>query len=74
MPSFVGLSPAAAYRLATTLGLHINLLGDTQPTPAAPTPGTPAETPPPSGPVTAQSPESGYRALPGDTVRLTLGH
>jgi beta-lactam-binding protein with PASTA domain len=83
LPSFIGLSPAAAYRLATALGLRINLIGgDVQPAPAmappeaaplvAPAPRPTA--PPPSGPIVAQSPESGYRALRGDTIRLTLGH
>jgi beta-lactam-binding protein with PASTA domain len=87
LPSFIGLSPAAAYRLATTLGLRINLIGgEPQPAATVPTPKAPSEAAPlvaplpaptvptPSGPIVSQSPESGYRALRGDTVRLTLGH
>jgi beta-lactam-binding protein with PASTA domain len=81
LPSFIGLSPAAAYRLATALGLRVNLVGgDAQPavpsapTEAAPLVAPPAAAPQPSGPIAAQYPESGYRVLRGDTIRLTLGH
>ena len=44
-----------------------------QPPPATPTPA-PAAPSSPAGPVTAQKPDSGYRATKGDTVRLTFGH
>ena len=79
MPSFLGMSPAAAFRTANALGLRVNLIGDAPPplppgTPPNP-PGTvPAPPPPPSGPIAAQSPDAGYRVLRGDVIRLTAGH
>jgi beta-lactam-binding protein with PASTA domain len=81
MPSFVGMSTGAAYRTANALGLRLALIGDAPPPPPLP-PGTPpnppgtvpAPAPPPSGPITAQSPDAGYRITRGDVVRLTVGH
>jgi beta-lactam-binding protein with PASTA domain len=82
LPSFVGMSYSAANRLAITLGLRVALIGDV-PQPSPPSPvgvppdaaplATPAPPPVPSGTITAQTPESGFRASPGDTVKLTLG-
>jgi beta-lactam-binding protein with PASTA domain len=43
------------------------------PPPASATPAPPAPAIP-SGPVTSQKPDSGYRVAKGDTVHLTLGH
>jgi len=101
MPSFLGMSYAAASHSASALGLRVASISDT-PTPT--TPATPTYTtnaagvkidangqaiafpagmqPPaaavvsanPSGPVTAQKPDSGYRITKGDTIRLTFGH
>ena len=101
MPSFLGMSYAAASHSASALGLRVASISDT-PTPT--TPATPIYTtnaagvkidangqaiafpagmqPPaaavvsasPSGPVTAQKPDSGYRVTKGDTIRLTFGH
>ena len=101
MPSFLGMSYAAASHSASALGLRVASISDT---PAPTTPATPTYTtnaagvkidangqaiafpagmqPPaaavvsasPSGPVTAQKPDSGYRVTKGDTIRLTFGH
>jgi eukaryotic-like serine/threonine-protein kinase len=88
MPSFVGMSYTAATHAATAIGLRPTYIADT-PAPVAPpvpppavagvTPdatATPAPVRPasPSGPVTAQKPEPGYRFSKGDAVRLTFGH
>jgi beta-lactam-binding protein with PASTA domain len=62
MPSLVGMSYGAAVRSA-------NALVPVVPG-AAPLVAQPVVAP---GPVTAQSPEAGFRASRGDTVRLTLG-
>jgi beta-lactam-binding protein with PASTA domain len=78
MPSLVGMSYGAAVRSATALGLRVATIGDlggSQPLVpvvpgAAPLVAQPVVAP---GPVTAQSPEAGFRASRGDTVRLTLG-
>jgi beta-lactam-binding protein with PASTA domain len=108
MPSFTGMSYAAATRLANDMGLHVSLGGDIpqappppqppvgvtpsgQPIPAGATPAqaahldengqavavpvTPAgPPPPPSGPVSGQTPESGSRIARGDAVKLIFGH
>jgi beta-lactam-binding protein with PASTA domain len=82
LPSFVGLSYAAANHLAANLGLRIALLGEpappTAPPVAAPSGAAPLVKPPPqpapTGIVAAQSPESGFRASRGDTLKLTLSH
>jgi beta-lactam-binding protein with PASTA domain len=88
MPSFIGMSYAAANHAASALGLRLTYLADTPPPtpqPAAPTPATASPTDPaapvvpvhiaaPGGPVTAQKPESGHRVSKGDTVRITFGH
>jgi beta-lactam-binding protein with PASTA domain len=76
LPSFVGQSYAAASRTAAALGLHVAATGSTPPASAsASAPGaTPSPAPSAIGPVTAQSPEAGYRASRGDTIRLTLFH
>ena len=101
MPSFLGMSYAAASHSASALGLRVASISDT-PTPT--TPATPTYTtnaagvkidangqaiafpagmqPPaaavasasPTGPVTAQKPDSGYRVTKGDTIRLTFGN
>jgi beta-lactam-binding protein with PASTA domain len=79
MPSFVGMSFGAANHAAIGLGLRVAVIGDVPAAPAAapaPAPGAPAVVPAapvvPSGLVTAQSPESGFRASKGDVLRLTL--
>jgi beta-lactam-binding protein with PASTA domain len=63
--------PAAAPVVPTTPGpngTRINAAGEAVALPVNP-PSAPV-----SGPVVAQSPESGYRANRGDNLRLTLGH
>ena len=78
MPSFVGMSFGSANRAAIGLGLRVATIGGVPA--AAPAavavPGQPvvaAAPVTPSGVVTEQSPESGFRASKGDVVRLTLG-
>jgi beta-lactam-binding protein with PASTA domain len=81
LPAFVGMSYGAANHLAATLGLRVALTGDA-PQAAPPLPaGVPPEAAPlvapvplPSASVTGQYPESGFRASPGDALRLTLSH
>jgi beta-lactam-binding protein with PASTA domain len=85
LPSFVGMTYGAANRAASAAGLRVTYIADTPP-PPAPTPTAPTDpsAPPtpapvvvassPSGPVTAQKPESGHRIAKGETVRLTFGH
>ena len=69
MPSFVGMNFAAANHAAMALGLRVTVTGGVPAVPAAGMPMLPAV---PSGMVTAQTPESGYRASKGDMLRLTL--
>ena len=71
MPSFVGMSFGAANRAAIALGLRVVVTGDVPAVPAAGMPMLPAV---PSGMVTAQSPEWGYKGSKGDVLRLTLAH
>jgi beta-lactam-binding protein with PASTA domain len=71
MPSFAGLSFEAANRAAMGLGLRVAVAGDV---PAVPVAGMPMVPAVPSGMVTAQMPESGFRASKGDMLRLTLAH
>jgi eukaryotic-like serine/threonine-protein kinase len=71
MPSFVGMSYAAANRWAVGLGLKVAVMG-AAPAVAAVVPGQVAIPVAPSGVVTAQVPESGFKAGKGDVVRLTL--
>jgi beta-lactam-binding protein with PASTA domain len=69
LPSFVGMSFAAANRVAIGMGLRVAAIGGVPavvPGQAAPAPVVP------SGVVTEQSPESGFRASKGDVLRLTL--
>ena len=77
-PSFVGMSFAEANRAAIGLGLRVAVIGDVPAAPAAPVAGAPAVVPAtpvaPSGLVTDQSPESGFRSNKGDVLRLTLAH
>ncbi len=88
LPSFVGMTDTTANRWAAALGLKViaaAAMGSTpepttpgQPQPAAtaseqPAPGQALAAPAPSGGmVTAQWPESGFKASPGDLVRLTV--
>jgi beta-lactam-binding protein with PASTA domain len=85
LPSFVGMSYGAANHQAMAMGLRVALLGEVpppQPTQApapavagaAPAPIAPVVPALPSGIVTAQSPEFGFRAIRGDVLRLTLAH
>jgi beta-lactam-binding protein with PASTA domain len=76
LPTFTGMTLFAANRQAIALGLRVAVI-DNNPPPAAtpPVPGQPAPpTTAPSGIVSAQSPESGFRATRGDTLRLTIAH
>jgi beta-lactam-binding protein with PASTA domain len=73
MPSFVGMTFGAANHQAIVLGLRVAVIGDVPPPAPAAVPGQPVGAPAgPSGVVTAQSPESGFRASKGDVVKLTL--
>jgi beta-lactam-binding protein with PASTA domain len=86
LPSFVGMSYAAANHAAVGLGLRVALLGDVPapPVAAAAVPQTAGVAPAataapvapavPSGVIIGQSPEFGFRAARGDVVRLTLSH
>jgi beta-lactam-binding protein with PASTA domain len=79
MPSFVGMSFGAANHAAIVLGLRVAVIGEPAPVVVAPpVPGQAAVAVPvpaaPSGVVTVQSPESGFRASRGDVLRLTLAH
>jgi beta-lactam-binding protein with PASTA domain len=71
MPSFVGMSYAAANHWAAELGLKVAVMG-AAPVAAPVVPGQVAVPVVPSGVVTEQSPESGFKASKGDVVRLTL--
>jgi len=88
MPSFVGMTFNAANRAAYALGLRVAAIGDVPPPPpavaaavtapavggavtVAPPPAPPAV---PTGIVTAQSPQVGFRATRGDILKLTLAH
>ncbi len=77
MPSFVGMSFGAANRAASGLGLRVAVIGGAPVAPAAAAvPGQPvvaAAPVTPTGAVVEQSPESGFRAVRGDVVRMTLG-
>ena len=78
LPSFVGMSYAAANRWANALGLKVAVVGDVPAAavPAPPVTGVTAVAVAPAGPngvVTAQSPESGFKGSKGDVLRLTLG-
>jgi beta-lactam-binding protein with PASTA domain len=72
LPSFVGMSFGAANHWAIGLGLKVAVMGGVAA--AAPVePGQPAPAPVvPSGVVSEQSPQSGFRASRGDVLRLTL--
>jgi beta-lactam-binding protein with PASTA domain len=77
LPSFTGMTLTAANREAIALGLRVAVI-DNNPPPPTPTPATPGAPAPapaaPTGIVSAQSPESGFRATRGDILRLTLAH
>ena len=74
LPSFVGMSFAAANRWAIGLGLKVAVMGGVPA--AAPAPVVAGQPAPasavPSGIVSEQSPQSGFKASRGDVVRLTL--
>jgi len=74
LPSFVGMSFAAANRWAIGLGLKVAVMGGVPAAVPAPVvAGQPAPAPAvPSGIVSEQSPQSGFKASRGDVVRLTL--
>jgi eukaryotic-like serine/threonine-protein kinase len=81
LPSFVGMSFGGANHWAIALGLRVAVMGDVPPpappVPAAPVTGVQAVAAPvapvvPSGVVTEQLPEAGFRASKGDVLRLTL--
>jgi beta-lactam-binding protein with PASTA domain len=73
MPSFVGMSFAAADHMALELSLRVASL-DTVPLAVLSQATGPnsASSSTPSGIVLSQSPESGYKARKGDVVRFTL--
>jgi beta-lactam-binding protein with PASTA domain len=81
LPSFVGMSFGAANHSAIALGLRVAAIGGVPPPAPAPvaapaadgqTVVAPVAPAAPSGVVTAQSPQAGFRASPGDVLRLTL--
>jgi beta-lactam-binding protein with PASTA domain len=76
LPSFTNMTLTAANRQAIALGLRVAVIDNAPPpTPVIPTPGQPTPpTPAATGIVSAQSPESGFRATRGDTLRLTIVH
>jgi beta-lactam-binding protein with PASTA domain len=81
LPSFVGMSYAAANHQAMALGLRVALVGEAAAPAAVPAPAVPGAPPvaavvpaAPSGVVAAQTPEFGFRASKGDVLRLTLAH
>ena len=84
LPSFTGMTLTAANRAAIALGLRVAVIDNSPPpAPAAAPPSTPPNaapstpptpTPAPTGIVSAQSPESGFRAARGDILRLTIAH
>jgi beta-lactam-binding protein with PASTA domain len=81
LPSFVGMSYAAANHQAMALGLRVALVGEAAVPAAVPAPAVPGAAPVasvvpavPSGVVAAQTPEFGFRASKGDVLRLTLAH
>jgi hypothetical protein len=66
------MSYAAANHAAIVLGLRVAVMGNV-PVAAPVVPGQVAVAPAtPSGTVTEQSPESGFKASKGDVLRLTL--
>ncbi|HEY4010271.1 MAG TPA: PASTA domain-containing protein [Acidobacteriaceae bacterium] len=70
-------APAASGSPATAAPAQPSAPSAPNPSNAAAAPQQPAPTPVqmvPVGPVTAQSPESGYRASKGSIVKLTFGH
>jgi beta-lactam-binding protein with PASTA domain len=71
LPSFVGMSFVAANHWAIGLGLKVAVIGLPSAPPVVPGQAAPAPMVP-SGTVTEQSPESGFKASRGDVVRLTL--
>ena len=76
MPSLVGLNFGEALARAKAAGLHIvsieeartPIAASTDATPTTPTPASTPET------VVSQTPPAGHRVLPGDPVKITLGH
>jgi beta-lactam-binding protein with PASTA domain len=76
LPSFVGMSYAAANHQAMVLGLRVALVGEAAVPAAVPVAPAVAGVAPaaPSGVVAAQTPEFGFRASKGDVLRLTLAH
>jgi beta-lactam-binding protein with PASTA domain len=74
MPSFVGMSFASANRVAIGLGLRVAVVGDVPAPPPLAGTSAPVLTAvaAPSGLVSAQLPESGFRTSKGEVVRLTV--
>jgi eukaryotic-like serine/threonine-protein kinase len=76
MPSLIGLNFGEALARAKAAGLHIvsieeartPIAASTDATPTTPTPASTPET------VVSQTPPAGYHVLPGDPVKITLGH
>jgi beta-lactam-binding protein with PASTA domain len=66
MPSFVGMSFAGANRAASDQGLRVAAVWDLAKENVSVTTG-------PSGPVTSQYPQAGFRAIRGDAVRIYFG-
>ncbi len=84
-PAPASLAPAASPGTTpASNGIHVDANGEPIARPVSPAP-TPAQTPAqapaqpappaqPTGPVTAQSPEAGFRASRGGVLRLTIGY
>jgi beta-lactam-binding protein with PASTA domain len=76
MPSLIGLNFGEALARAKAAGLHIvsieearsPIAASTDATPTTPTPASTPET------VVSQTPPAGHHVLPGDPVKITLGH
>jgi beta-lactam-binding protein with PASTA domain len=74
LPSFVGMTYAAANRAAYALGLRVAAIPSSSGPVIAGTADQPAPSVVISGLVTGQSPEAGFRSAPGEVLRLTLTH
>jgi beta-lactam-binding protein with PASTA domain len=76
MPSLIGLNFGEALARAKTAGLHIVSIEEARAPIAASTDATPTTPTPASSPetVVSQTPPAGYHVLPGDPVKITLGH
>jgi eukaryotic-like serine/threonine-protein kinase len=76
MPSLIGLNFGEALARAKAAGLHIVSIEEARTPIAASTDATPTTPIPASTPetVVSQTPPAGHHVLPGDPVKITLGH